>query len=138
MVRSGGISIVGALTGVSCVPSSASSTPVSSSRSEREGDEKERDLADEGRRSTVVPAAGTLFSSTGSLADASPPESSVPGTSVSSADIHEEALEADDVERDRYNDEKTSRALTKSRLSWTGDQDLVARTMAFRELKATA
>ncbi|KAL3192087.1 hypothetical protein MRX96_018206 [Rhipicephalus microplus] len=96
MVRSGGISIVGASTGVSCAPSSASSAPVSSNRSEREGDEEERELVDRGRRSTTVPAAWTLCSSTGWLADASS-ELSVPGTSASSVDIREEALEADDV-----------------------------------------
>ncbi|KAL3197119.1 hypothetical protein MRX96_045005 [Rhipicephalus microplus] len=44
-----------------------------------------------------MPAAGTLCSSTASLADASS-ESSVQGMSASSVDICEEALEADDVE----------------------------------------
>ncbi|KAL3220468.1 hypothetical protein MRX96_029871 [Rhipicephalus microplus] len=97
MVQSGGISIAGASTGVSCAPSSASSVPVSFNCSEREGDEEERELVDKVRRSTTVPAAGTLCSSTGSLADASS-ESSVPGTSASSVDIREEAPEADDVE----------------------------------------
>ncbi|KAL3258808.1 hypothetical protein MRX96_046370 [Rhipicephalus microplus] len=96
-VWSGGISIVGASTGVSRAPSSAPSAPVSSNRSEREGDEEEREFVDKVRWSTTVLAAGTLCSSTGSLADASS-ESSVPGTWASSVDIREEALVADDVE----------------------------------------
>lgn len=40
--------------------------------------------------------------------------------------------------RDRYGDEKTSRAWMRPRQSWTGDQDLVARTVAFRDPKAIA
>ncbi|KAL3202988.1 hypothetical protein MRX96_042199 [Rhipicephalus microplus] len=98
MVLSGGRSMVGASTGMSCAPSSGSSAPVSSSHSEREGDEEERNQADKGRLSTMKgPATGTLCSSTGSLADKLS-ESSLPGTSASSVDIHEEAFEADDAE----------------------------------------
>ncbi|KAL3217456.1 hypothetical protein MRX96_032370 [Rhipicephalus microplus] len=119
MMWSGGMSIVGASTRMSCTPSSGSSAPVPSGHLEREGDEEERELIDTGRWLTTGPASGTLYSYIGSLADTSS-ESSVPGTLQAPCTSLMKPSKQTSQSRDRCDDEKTLQAQTKPRQLRTG------------------
>ncbi|KAL3213457.1 hypothetical protein MRX96_035390 [Rhipicephalus microplus] len=137
MVRSGGISIVGASTGVSCAVVRLHPRQCLPAARKGKGDEEERELIDRGR---------LVDDGAGSMDTVRPParwpmrrgvvdtrgRRQAPWTSVRKPSKQTTWC------RDRYDDEKTSRAWMRPRQSWTGDQDLVARTVAFREPKVIA